>query len=188
MPRVHTDPIRTERLDLVPMTPRFLEASLLGNREQAELVIGATVPEEWANEGLWARRRLEQLREDPTLQPWLLRAVILRSESTMVGHIGFHARPGEKYLEELAPGGVELGYTVFERWRRRGYASEASEGLMDWAHRLGGVTRFVVSISPTNVASLALARRFEFRRIGSHVDAEDGPEDIFERCLGGGDG
>jgi len=182
---VHADPIRTERLDLVPMTPRFLEASLLGDREQAELLLSAIVPEGWTNEGPWVRRRLDQLREDPTLQPWLLRAVVSRSESTMVGHIGFHTRPGAKYLDGLAPGGVEFGYTVFEQWRRQGYACEASQGLMDWAHRLHGVTRFVVSISPTNLASLGLARRLNFRRIGSHVDDEDGVEDIFERRLGG---
>jgi len=180
MATVHADPIRTKRLDLVPMTPEFLEASLHGDREQAERLIAASLPEEWENAGPWARRRLEQLRKDPTLQPWLLRAMVLRSESSMVGHIGFHARPGEQYLDELAPGGVEFGYTVFEKWRRQGYASEASESLMDWAHRLHGVMRFVVSISPTNLASLGLARRLGFRRIGSHVDDEDGPEDIFE--------
>jgi len=163
------------------MTPAFLEASLCGDRDQAGRLIAAIVPEDWANEG--ARRRLAQLRQDPTLQAWLLRAVVLRSEARMVGHIGFHARPGEKYLDELAPGGVELGYTIFEKWRRRGYASEAAESLIDWAHRVHGVTRFVVSISPTNLASLGLARRLGFRRIGSHVDDEDGPEDIFERCL-----
>jgi [ribosomal protein S5]-alanine N-acetyltransferase len=182
---VHAEPIRTTRLDLVPMTAAFIEASLRGDRDEAERLIAAIVPDVWANEGPWVRRRLDQLREDPTLQPWLLRAVVLRSESRMVGHIGFHARPGEKYLDELAPGGVEFGYTVFEEWRRRGYASEAAERLMDWAHRLHGVTRFVVSISPTNLASLGLARRLKFRRIGSHVDDEDGPEDIFERRLGG---
>jgi ribosomal-protein-alanine N-acetyltransferase len=181
---VHTDPIRTNRLDLVPMTPDFLDASLRGDGERAERLITAIVPEGWANQSPWTRRRLDQLREDPTLQPWLLRAMILRSESTMVGHIGFHARPGEKYLDELAPGGVEFGYAVFEPWRRRGYASEAAEGLMDWAHRLHGVTRFIVSISPKNRASLGLARRLEFQRIGSHIDSEDGPEDIFERRLG----
>lgn len=102
----------------------------------------------------------------------------------MVGHIGFHSRPGEKYLEELAPGGVELGWTVFDGERRRGYAREAAEGLMEWAHRLQGVTLFVVSVSPTNLASLELARRLGFRRIGFHIDEEDGPEDIFERRLG----
>ena len=102
----------------------------------------------------------------------------------MVGHIGFHTRPGEKYLEELAPGGVELGWTVFGRERRQGYAREAAEGLMEWARRFHGVTRFVVSISPANLASLELARRLGFKRIGSHIDEEDGPEDIFERRLG----
>ena len=33
---MHADHIRTDRLDLVPMTPRFLEASLLGDRIEAE--------------------------------------------------------------------------------------------------------------------------------------------------------
>src|SRR5262245_56279079 len=125
MATVHADPIRTNRLDLVPMTPAFLEASLHGDREHAERLIAAIVPEEWMNGSRWAQRRLVQLRADPTLQPWLLRAVVLRgSDATMVGHIGFHARPGEKYLEELAPGGVEFGYTIFEKWRRQGYARE----------------------------------------------------------------
>jgi RimJ/RimL family protein N-acetyltransferase len=85
-------------------------------------------------------------------------------------------------LRELAPGGVEFGY-VFENDRRRGYPREACEALMDWAHRSHGVTRFVVSIRPANVASLELAKRLGFDRIGSHVDEEDGPEDIFERSV-----
>jgi len=182
---VRADSIRTERLDLVAMTPAFLEASLRGDREQAEQLVAAIVPEAWANPGPWAQRRLDQLRADPTLQPWLLRAMVSRSESTMVGHIGFHALPGDKSLDELAPGGVEFGYTVFEQWRRRGYAREAAQSLMKWAHQVHGVTRFVLSISPTNFASLELARRLDFRRIGSHVDDEDGPEDIFEHHLGG---
>jgi len=180
MAAVLADPIRTKRLDLVPMTPEFLEASLLGDREQAELLIGASIPPTWPH-GAPLTRRLDQLREDPTLQPWLLRAMVLRSGPTLIGCIGFHARPGEHYLDDLAPGGIELGYRVFERWRRQGFASEASEGLMAWAHRQHRVTRFVVSISPTNHASLELARRLEFKRIGSHLDEEDGPEDIFER-------
>jgi ribosomal-protein-alanine N-acetyltransferase len=181
---VHADLIRTQRLDLVPMTPQFLEASLRGDREQVGLLLAATIPEDWSDAARWVQRRLDQLREDSSLQPWLLRAIVLRSESTMIGHVGFHTRPGEEYLVELAPGGVEFGYTVFLHWRRQGYASEASTGLMDWAHRLHGVTRFIVSISPMNVASLALARQLDFHRIGSQIDEEDGPEDIFERRLG----
>jgi RimJ/RimL family protein N-acetyltransferase len=175
------DRVRTQRLDLVPMTPPFLEASLVGDRAQASRVLDALLPEEWPDQPRFVRTRLDQIREDPSLQPWLLLAIVLRSERRMLGHIGFHTRPGAPYLDALAPGGVELGYTVFERDRRRGYAREAAQGLMDWAHCLHGVTRFVVSISPANLASLELARGLGFVRIGSHVDEEDGPEDVFER-------
>jgi RimJ/RimL family protein N-acetyltransferase len=167
------------------MTPGFLEASLQEDRVQLGLMLGTSIPNDWPDEPRWAQRRLDQLREDPTLQPWLLRAIVLRGERRMIGHIGFHSRPGEEYLRELAPGGVELGYTVFERDRRRGYAREACEALMEWAHRSHGVTRFVVSISPSNTGSLELAKGLGFNRIGSHVDEEDGPEDIFERRIDG---
>jgi RimJ/RimL family protein N-acetyltransferase len=111
--------------------------------------------------------------------------MVLHDEPRMIGHAGFHARPGEATLDELAPGGVELGYVVFERDRCRGYAREACVALMEWAHGAHGVTRFVVSISPDNVASLELARGLGFTRIGSHIDEEDGPEDIFERRIEG---
>ena len=109
--------------------------------------------------------------------------MLLRREQRMIGHIGFHTRPGERYLDDLAPGGVEFGYTVFEKDRRQGYAREACVALMAWAHRVHGVTRFVVSIGPGNVASLELARGLGFKWIGSHLDEEDGPEDIFGRSL-----
>jgi ribosomal-protein-alanine N-acetyltransferase len=180
---LYADLIRTARLDLVPMTPEFLAASLQGDRAQLGLILGVSIPDDWPDESPWPERRLDQLRTDPSLQPWLLRAIVLRGERRMIGHVGFHGRPGEEYLEALAPGGVEFGYTVFEKDRRQGYAREACETLMQWANRSHRVTRFVVSISPANVASLALAKGLGFSRIGSHVDEEDGPEDIFERRM-----
>jgi RimJ/RimL family protein N-acetyltransferase len=168
------------------MTPDFLAATLSGDRTRQEALLGAAVPDDWPTTFVWVRRRLHELRAEPGLQPWLLRAIVLQRERRMVGHIGFHGRPGEKYLEEFAPGGAEFGYTVFLRDRRRGYAREACTALMDWAYRTHGVARFVVSISPTNVASLELARGLGFERVGSHVDEEDGPEDIFRRDIDAG--
>ena len=101
-----------------------------------------------------------------------------------MGDIGFHAAPGHECLAELAPGGVEFGYGVMESYRRRGLATEAIEALMRWAREEHGVERFVVSISPENGPSLALAAKLGFRKIGSHMDEFDGPEDIFERVWG----
>lgn len=66
---MRADPIRTVRLDLVPMTPAFLEASLQKDRAQLGLMLGASIPDDWPDDPRWAQRRRDQLRVDPTLQP-----------------------------------------------------------------------------------------------------------------------
>ncbi|HMN28379.1 MAG TPA: GNAT family N-acetyltransferase [Caldilineaceae bacterium] len=174
--------IQSARLNLIPLTPAFLEASLATDQPAAEKLLGLTIPPEWfaaTNRGVM-QLRLGQLRAEPGLQPWLLRAIAPREKGLMVGAIGFHTRPGAAYLAALSPGGVEFGYRVFEPFRRQGYASEASIALMNWAHAQHGVTRFVLSISPENHVSLGLAQKLGFTRIGAQIDEEDGPEDIFE--------
>ncbi len=109
----------------------------------------------------------------------MLRAMRLRETGHMVGHIGFHTQPGAEYLRELVPDGVEFGYTVFPRFRRQHYAHEASVALMAWARETYGVTSFVASVSPANAPSLGLVHKLGFHKIGSQIDEEDGPEDIF---------
>jgi RimJ/RimL family protein N-acetyltransferase len=173
--------IESERLTLISMTPVFLEACLAGDLIVATCLLGLSVPPGWLSERPLMKIRLDQLRRDSTLQPWLLRAIGLRQEQVMIGHIGFHSRPGADYLRDFAPGGVEFGYTVFAPFRRQRYATEAAEALMAWASREHYVTRFVLSISPDNRPSLRLARRLGFQKVGGHVDDEDGPEDIFVR-------
>jgi RimJ/RimL family protein N-acetyltransferase len=99
----------------------------------------------------------------------------------MVGHIGFHEAPGARYLEEWCPGGIELGFTVFPVYRRKGYAREASLALMEWANRTSAVTGFVLSVAPGNLPSRSLAQSLGFSRVGTHLDEVDGPEDVFVR-------
>jgi [ribosomal protein S5]-alanine N-acetyltransferase len=173
-----TAAIRTNRLDLLPMTPAFLRASLSGDLAEAQGHVGLTLPRTWPDIQAVLALRLEQLELDPTSQPWLLRAIGLRSNGEMVGHIGFHTSPGPDYLEQWSPGGVELGFTIFPPHRRKGYAREASLALMQWARERHDVTSFVVTISPSNGPSLALASGLGFVRIGARIDEVDGPEDV----------
>jgi len=49
---------------------------------------------------------------------------------------------------------------------------------MQWARDVHGVMSFVVTISPHNEASLALAGGLGFSRVGAHHDEVDGPEDV----------
>lgn len=175
--------IKSERLDLIPMTPAFLEACLAGDGATAAHLLGMPIPPEWLQEQRLMQIRLEQLRQNPALQPWLLRAIGLRQDGVMIGHIGFHSRPGANYLRDFAPGGVELGYKVFTPYRRQRYATEACAALMSWAYQEHDVTRFVVSISPDNQPSQRIAQHFGFRKVGTHIDEEEGPEDVFVRSM-----
>lgn len=171
--------ITTERLDLIPMTPAFLAACLARDWDAAEQALPLSIPADWYDEQDLMALRLAQMREDPSLQPWLLRAIGLREAQVMIGHLGFHTAPDPDYLREIAPGAVEFGYTIFPPYRRQGYAYEAAQALMQWARTTHGITRFVLSIAPDNEPSLRLAAKLGFERIGEHVDAEDGLEYIF---------
>ncbi len=174
-------PIISARLALIPLSPEFLEACLMGELSRATDLLGYPIPPDWLAEQAVMRVRLDQLHQNPALQPWLLRAIILRAAQTMIGNIGFHSAPGPAYLAAIAPGGqgVEFGYTIFPAFRRQGYAREASVALMAWAAKQHHVDQFVLTISPTNLPSLRIAQRLGFRKVGAHIDDVDGPEDIF---------
>lgn len=170
----------SQRLILRSMTPPFLQASLEGDLARAEELMGLTVPYEWFEETSLIAIRLKDLQREPELQPWLLRAIGLREQEQMIGHIGFHTQPNPPYLAKIAPGGIEFGYTIFSSFHCHGYAYEAAQALMHGAREQGGVSRFVLSISSQNIPSLGLAQKLGFVPIGSHVDDEDGIEEIFE--------
>ena len=142
-------------------------------------MIGLVLPPEWSEAKWLMELRLRQMRENPALELWVLRAIGLRETKTMIGHMGFHTLPGADYLKSYAPGSVEFGYSIFPNYRRMGYASEAVQALMDWATHEHVVRRFIVSISPTNEPSLRLAQKFGFRKVGTATDDQGRVEDVF---------
>lgn len=99
----------------------------------------------------------------------------------MIGHIRFHSRPDPTYLHPFARDAVEFGYVVFEAQRRQGHATEAASGLMSWAEARHGVRRFVATVSPGNLPSLAMVKKLGFRKVGEQVDDIDGDEEVFLR-------
>jgi RimJ/RimL family protein N-acetyltransferase len=170
-------PIQTPRLTLVSMPVPFMEALANGDLDTASREIGATVPA-WLAGQLehFLKFRLAQLAVDPSIRPWLGRAILLVGEDgdrQIVGSIGFHGPPDDQQR-------LEVGYSVAPPYRRRGFATESVRALFDWAYETHGITRFVASISPTNEASLRLTEQFGFVRVGEQMDDIDGLEHVFE--------
>jgi [ribosomal protein S5]-alanine N-acetyltransferase len=173
--------IRSRRLVLTSLGIPLLETLLRGDRDAAGKVLDCRIPADLTLDDMPLERRLKQLRADASEEPWLVRAMIDRASRTMIGHIGFHTPPRPDYLAEIAADGIELGYTVHAAHRRKGYATEAALALMHWAYAEHGQRCFVLSISPTNVASNAMAKSLGFTRCAEHMDEEDGLEIIFNR-------
>jgi ribosomal-protein-alanine N-acetyltransferase len=163
------------------MGPPVLEALLADDRIAAARLLACHIPLDLSLKNMPLARRLRQLRADPAEAPWLLRAMVDRASGTVIGHIGFHSPPRPAYLAQLAADGVELGYTVHPAHRRRGYARESAIALMHWAYTKHDQHCFVLSISPQNLPSTAMAESLGFTRCGSQIDDEDGLEIIFVR-------
>ncbi|HNB27609.1 MAG TPA: GNAT family N-acetyltransferase [Alphaproteobacteria bacterium] len=170
--------IATPRLVLVALPVAALRAAAEGRLDEAGRIAGCDLRPFPAEEREIAEIRCRDLEQDPGYFPWSLRAICLKPDLRFVGHFNFHTKPDPDYLRDLAPGAVELGYYILPEFRRRGLAEEAARGMMDWAARSFGVRRFVVSVGPDNAASVAVAAKLGFSRIGSHIDDEDGYEDI----------
>jgi RimJ/RimL family protein N-acetyltransferase len=170
-------PIRTARLELVSMSVPFMEALQQRDFERATREIGADVPEWMAHElEHFLNFRLAQLAVDPSEREWLGRAVLLTDESgtrQVIGSIGFHGRPDAERR-------LEVGYSIDPPYRRRGFAREAVQAMLDWAYATHGIARFVASVSPSNDASLGLIGQFGFTRTGEQMDDIDGLEYVFE--------
>ena len=165
------------------MGPTLLEALLADDLARAAQIGGFQIADDLVLSKRTLEMRLRQIQANPDVQPWLLRAIVIRDSRTMCGRIGFHSEPGPEYLRDLAADGVELGYSIGEPFRRRGFAKEAALALMRWAFEVHHQRSFILSIAPDNVASLAMARSMGFREVSSHIDEEDGLELIFERRL-----
>lgn len=173
--------IETPRLVLRTLSPPALAALAAGDRIEASRLTQCDLSGFPDDQLSIADVRLKDLGADPDYLPWSLRVMALKPSLRFAGHFNFHTKPNADYLKELAPGAVEMGYYVLPEFRRQGLAEEAALGMMDWAARSHGVGRFVVSISPDNAPSVAMARKLGFARIGSHIDEEDGYEDILAR-------
>ena len=159
------------------MTPEFLVALLEGDRGRAAEALEVELPEVLlldASTRFFALR-LRQMRENPGFCEWCPYAVVL--EGRMIGHAGYHGPPGVNAVGKAEA--VEIGYTIEQPYRGRGYATEAAGMLLRQAEERG-IRHFIASCSPTNEPSLAVIRKLGFTHTGEAMDEEDGLELVFE--------
>ena len=86
-------------------------------------------------------------------------AIILKSESRMVGDICFVGEPD-------VDGEVELGYLTYEAYRGKGYMTEAIACILDWAKRQEFVKSVFAQTAKSNPASYKILEKNNFVKVG----------------------
>lgn len=125
----------TGRLELVAATSGLAHAAATSAAALGAL-LECEVPRAWPPEAVkeqqaaWATA----LAADPALAGWSAWYVVQVRPAVLVGSIGFLGRPD-------GDGTVECGYAMLAKWQRRGYATEAMGGLIDWAFSHDDVRR-----------------------------------------------
>jgi RimJ/RimL family protein N-acetyltransferase len=167
---------------LVPLPPDAIESLLAGRRGAAERTVGLEFPADFpaARDEHFLKVQLQRIREALEEREWGARLMVLKTTPAMIGRIGFHGAPA-------IIGRAELGYTVYQPWRRQGFATEGVQAMVSWAAAQGCASVYV-SIAPDNQASLALAKRFSLRQVGVQEDEFDGTELVYELKLSSTDG
>lgn len=167
--------IRTARLDLIPGTAAVLEAELQGRTALAR-ALGVDVPPGWPpplfDEDA-IRWTLERLRADPSHATWGLHYFVLRETTAApsrpgrtptprplaVGAGGFKGPPDGN-------GAVEIGYSVLPDFQRRGFATEATDGMVERAFGDPRVRLVVAQTLPELVPSIGVLAKVGFRFAG----------------------
>ena len=156
--------IVTERLLLVPATPELTRSALAGSSALAAS-LRALVPATWPPEYLDApslEYTLARLAEGPDNAGWWLHLVVLKGAGesrTLIGSGGYKGPPS-------ADGTVEVGYGIVSDHRRRGYASEATRGLLAHAFAMPAVRRVIAETLPELTPSIGVLEKCGFRLIG----------------------
>lgn len=85
-------------------------------------------------------------------------AIILKSESRMVGDVCFVGEPDSE-------GEIEIGYGTYEDFRGKGYMTEAVGCMIQWASRQDFVKSIFAQTAKDNPASYAVLAKNGFHKI-----------------------
>jgi [ribosomal protein S5]-alanine N-acetyltransferase len=152
-------PIHTERLILIPFT---LEAShsLLAGDKSILIRYNLNPTPYWPDQETMDTlprivKRLEQLPEPTGFESWM---IVLKQNATVIGDAGFKGGPNEE-------GAVDIGYSIIEQEKQRGYGLETARALSEWAFRHPQVKAVTANCLLGNTASIRLLEKLGMQEV-----------------------
>jgi len=179
-------PIRTRRLDLVPVTGEILSADFSDHRRLSRL-LEAEVPAAWPpaemnREVLSEFYRMETEKTDPLFACWYW---VLdepgAARRVLVGSGGTGSAISDPEM-------VLIGYSVLDAFQNRGFATEAVQGMIPVIFSRPRISRIMATTFPELKASIRVLQKIGFSCTGP-TQAGDGLEEgtlgfVLERGAG----
>jgi ribosomal-protein-alanine N-acetyltransferase len=163
-------PVLTERLELRPLSARFIRA-LMESTDAFTKQFGlppAPGLRDFVLSDEVSPEYLARLDSDPTPDPWTHGfALVHRAEPFVVGMAGFKGPPSDDGI-------VELAYGIVPAYQSKGLATEAARALLAFAFNTPGVRLVRAHTLPTANASTRVLSKCGFEPRGEVIDPEDG--------------
>lgn len=134
--------IETNRLKIIPCTNDSVQIIENQNYDNGPEIVN----------------HLKELAEDPTLLTWGSWLVIRKSDDLIIGDAGFKGKPNSKRE-------VEVGYGLLEQYWNMGYATEAVDGLIQWALATADVEKVVAETERDNIASIRVLEKVKLKKV-----------------------
>ena len=136
--------LESRRLTLVAATPELLAADLAGTADFAE-ALQADVPADWPPQlfGSTVMRAAQAQLQNPAEHGWSVWYLLSRKHTmpVAIGMCQFKGMPDPA-------GTVEIAYSILDRYRVQGYATEAVARLVNWAFSHQNVTEVAAETLP----------------------------------------
>ncbi|MGE7925731.1 GNAT family N-acetyltransferase [Viridibacillus arvi] len=95
---------------------------------------------------------LEELKNDIKSIGWGVWFVIHCDSNLVIGDVGFKGKPNDQKT-------VEIGYGINSDYQNNGFATEAVNGIKDWALSSNQVNKIVAECAEENVASIRVLEK-----------------------------
>lgn len=163
--------IETANLRLIPCELQHFEA-ILEDEKQLERMLGITVLDDWYNfpgvSGIQAMRfGYEYLKANPDALGWWTYLFIHVRDNVLLGPGGYKGKADES-------GMVEIGYGIAPAYRCRGLATEAAQGLIDYAFSHADIKMVDAHTLAEPNASTRVLEKVGMKNVGTAQDPDEG--------------
>ncbi len=151
--------IITDRLVIIPMTYSMVGSVIRGHYSVMEK-LGIHLNGKWPLQDTldilyFINDNMDKNDQISGFDVWM---IVKKDDMTIIGDAGFKGEPDEK-------GEIEIGFGLVEDERRKGYAYEAVNALIEWASQNSAVRVIKADCLIDNIGSINILKKCEMREI-----------------------